>query len=102
MGVWIETLELIKSKYPTAVTPCVGVWIETIMTHKEIENELGHTLRGCVDWNCWDAAGEIAGAWVTPCVGVWIETSSCRSATMWRYRHTLRGCVDWNWVKIYF
>ena len=49
MGVWIETLELIKSKYPTAVTPCVGVWIETIMTHKEIENELGHTLRGCVD-----------------------------------------------------
>ena len=49
VGVWIETLELIKSKYPTAVTPCVGVWIETIMTHKEIENELGHTLRGCVD-----------------------------------------------------
>ena len=33
----------------TVVTPCVGVWIETIMTHKEIENELGHTLRGCVD-----------------------------------------------------
>ena len=71
VGVWIETLVmeltyLKKQSHPawvcglkpgmennkqsnTVVTPCVGVWIETIMTHKEIENELGHTLRGCVD-----------------------------------------------------
>ena len=33
-----------------AVTPCVGVWIETILIWKYIFPDLmGHTLRGCVD-----------------------------------------------------
>ena len=30
------------------VTPCVGVWIET-MTNAEQNAALSHTLRGCVD-----------------------------------------------------
>ena len=29
MGVWIETLQLIKTSSGYEVTPCMGVWIET-------------------------------------------------------------------------
>ena len=32
------------------VTPCVGVWIETLIT-KDKYFYFSHTLRGCVDWN---------------------------------------------------
>ena len=32
------------------VTPCVGVWIETLKRAYRNLTE-GHTLRGCVDWN---------------------------------------------------
>ena len=55
------------------VTPCVGVWIETL---SDAQNPLiygSHTLRGCVDWNRPAAAYQ-----------------------SWAARHTLRGCVDWN------
>ena len=31
MGVWIETLILITLDQPPIVTPCVGVWIETVV-----------------------------------------------------------------------
>ena len=31
------------------VTPCVGVWIETIYTKLSYKNRICHTLRGCVD-----------------------------------------------------
>ena len=76
------------------VTPCVGVWIETALKQvpgitspshpawvcglkQEMVNSevllLGHTLRGCVDWN--DYAE-----------GIQVDV----------YSHTLRGCVDWN------
>ena len=40
---------------------------------------VGHTLRGCVDWNIrlWH---NDQSSGVTPCVGVWIETTaSCRA-----------------------
>ena len=33
-----------------AVTPCVGVWIETFLDLL-LSYSRGHTLRGCVDWN---------------------------------------------------
>ena len=99
---------------------------------------MGHTLRGCVDWN-WKHTVRFSTILVTPCVGVWIETISfapldnfvgshpawvcglkhvclayfgCQigshpawvcglkpsSGTTggWSLCHTLRGCVDWN------
>ena len=51
VGVWIETVNRWTGMKITLVTPCVGVWIETwiFMKHKIIDI-------------------------VTPCVGVWIET----------------------------
>ena len=52
VGVWIETVRMIWILWKTSVTPCVGVWIETISCHNA-------TMLGLV----------------TPCVGVWIETS---------------------------
>ena len=51
VGVWIETLPLNEQKTHIQVTPCVGVWIET--TNSPFSS-LYHV--------------------VTPCVGVWIET----------------------------
>ena len=79
------------------VTPCVGVWIETVLAELETAEVI-----------------------VTPCVGVWIETSDWFTRTvpvkshpawvcglklslllmMLMLRcHTLRGCVDWNVLK---
>ena len=102
--------------------------------------DIGHTLRGCVDWNdsnsnvsIYCAVTPCVGVWiettiedeypygefVTPCVGVWIETGFpppllfCPpSHPAWvcglkpieeqqvptPHCHTLRGCVDWNSV----
>ena len=94
MGVWIETrLPRVLLQNPQ-VTPCMGVWIETlsakhiafrILSHpvwvcglKQETTGLKydnyrHTLYGCVDWNplyLWQL-----NYWlVTPCMGVWIET----------------------------
>ena len=54
VGVWIETMGIPLLKANVAkVTPCVGVWIET--TNGSYPS--GHTA-------------------VTPCVGVWIETAN--------------------------
>ena len=55
MGVWIETLYPCVHLHPSYVTPCMGVWIETNNTARQYETSL-----------------------VTPCMGVWIET--CRTA----------------------
>ena len=51
VGVWIETALIIDARACAIVTPCVGVWIETIASS--------------ADYNQY---------YVTPCVGVWIET----------------------------
>ena len=56
-----------------SVTPCVGVWIETIIYIDYWIMAKSHTLRGCVDWNYWQSNLKTFGC-VTPCVGVWIET----------------------------
>ena len=52
MGVWIETLVGGIFKYTPNVTPCMGVWIET---SEYISIPIGSP--------------------VTPCMGVWIETN---------------------------
>ena len=94
VGVWIETRTRSKSPRFYDVTPCVGVWIETflklmlrtvLLSHPAwvcglklggiiaAGASLGHTLRGCVDWNrTWIEMVYLIN--VTPCVGVWIET----------------------------
>ena len=51
VGVWIETVVNGKIYNFNGVTPCVGVWIETVLV---LLTNLGLL--------------------VTPCVGVWIET----------------------------
>ena len=51
MGVWIETLARERTKNRLNVTPCMGVWIETSLP----------PTRG-------------SDPEVTPCMGVWIET----------------------------
>ena len=51
VGVWIETLLSCQKGIPDYVTPCVGVWIETVLVDKWHIVYRGHTLRGCVDWN---------------------------------------------------
>ena len=74
VGVWIETMPICIILFWYRVTPCVGVWIETIMPVNPWRLNC-HTLRGCVDWNT-----RITG----------INCGKCR--------HTLRGCVDWNFI----
>ena len=116
MGVWIETEVLDEVETEEEVTPCVGVWIETFEWTYVASESLGHTLRGCVDWNHIQACIAICkfvtscvGVWietlsnehllqskfVTPCVGVWIETFN-GTECFFNLCHTLRGCVDWN------
>ena len=58
--------------YEARVTPCVGVWIETIV----------------------DVILRMKAVHVTPCVGVWIETIPVLMIKLIRPGHTLRGCVD--------
>ena len=92
VGVWIETLaRTIRTRWQP-VTPCVGVWIETSSLSQMTSDE-----------------------YVTPCVGVWIETALLDQSKeyqeshpawvcglkptfrwwSWLVRcHTLRGCVD--------
>ena len=98
------------------VTPCVGVWIETMkylkltgmcLSHpawvcglKHVKHACkpfynSHTLRGCVDWNSSFAVSNVTSSSVTPCVGVWIETNQVYGYPDYP-GHTLRGCVDWN------
>ena len=56
MGVWIETQRFHRWSTPRLVTPCMGVWIET-----------------------WRIGGSANASPVTPCMGVWIETDWLRN-----------------------
>ena len=49
MGVWIETFPLAERIQTDNVTPCMGVWIETVVRLKLILVFVRHTLYGCVD-----------------------------------------------------
>ena len=52
------------------VTPCVGVWIETVMDKGTVITEK-----------------------VTPCVGVWIETLFTRWSSLWKNCKHSASCV---------
>ena len=72
VGVWIETLVLDKNQSLTYVTPCVGVWIETC---RSISVQIQHMSHPA--WVCGLKPVQIIRMLiplVTPCVGVWIET----------------------------
>ena len=49
MGVWIETYNTRLLPEPWHVTPCMGVWIETVLILTGHNNIKCHTLYGCVD-----------------------------------------------------
>ena len=71
VGVWIETHTNFVKQKASEVTPFVGVWIETIYrTRKRLQTA------------------------VTPFVGVWIETLFDLFTFSTIKGHTLRGCVD--------
>ena len=76
MGVWIETRIKIKAELKLAVTPFVGVWIETLQHTKHNRCSKSHP-----SWVCglkqefyWFSYETMR---VTPFVGVWIETYCC-------------------------
>ena len=71
VGVWIETFPRWLLQILPYVTPYVGVWIETAC------NMIRKTRCS-----------------VTPFVGVWIETSKSNCSKKRKPSHTLRGCVD--------
>ena len=71
MGVWIETRKKWDDYESIVVTPCMGVWIET--DHKSVIFK------------------EVK---VTPCMGVWIETITSLICGLVIACHTLYGCVD--------
>ena len=73
VGVWIETLLTGQRGHFELVTPCVGVWIET---WQNTPNMKLYSVTPCV--GVWiETACQSYEAFcniVTPCVGVWIET----------------------------
>ena len=70
MGVWIETLSVAALRQAYAVTPCMGVWIETDVTLLNRLSDMSHPV-----WVCG----------LKPC------TIMLRAHIL---RHTLYGCVD--------
>ena len=74
------------------VTPCVGVWIETMIASNNTGKAASHPA-----WVCGlkhkKAKKASMRVKVTPCVGVWIETLIYANIQANR-GHTLRGCVD--------
>ena len=118
VGVWIETHKKHQLFFYLAVTPCVGVWIET-ESFLFTQTSLGHTLRGCVDWNMHDIFSKAVipkshPAWVcglklkksavlkiaSPSHPAWVCGLKLYAGLPERFEiqlgHTLRGCVDWN------
>ena len=78
------------------VTPCVGVWIETIFNWNDKPLHKSHPAWVCGLKLLFNRVHNNDKA-VTPCVGVWIETISAELENRAKSGHTLRGCVDWNW-----
>ena len=70
VGVWIETMAQARASMMNAVTPCVGVWIETC---------LAVPIHLCIQSH---------PAWV--CGLKLKESDRCSRSGC----HTLRGCVD--------
>ena len=73
MGVWIETDRGGNAYHIREVTPCVGVWIETISSRAFEIAWPSHPAWVCglkLEFGKGKEQVEV----VTPCVGVWIET----------------------------
>ena len=70
MGVWIETLALPKEPKASVVTPCMGVWIETFR-------------KGTIE-----KSSESHPVWVCGLKHYFKQTEGLASS------HTLYGCVD--------
>ena len=96
MGVWIETLSSSWRPPQPPVTPCMGVWIET--SEVWIPHQCGKShpvwvcglkLFGKLNMRSW-RSHTLYG-----CVD-W--NSSNRSSISIEPCHTLYGCVDWNWI----
>ena len=56
------------------VTPCVGVWIETVQVLHSIDLEMSHPAWVCGLKQSRNGLHTKLVKSVTPCVGVWIET----------------------------
>ena len=79
MGVWIETDFLMTFCKSSRVTPCMGVWIETRIKHRQIADRYkSHPV-----WVCGLKLQTLLLSHltllVTPCMGVWIETKLFRT-----------------------
>ena len=114
---WVCGLKLntnLEADNSQAVTPCVGVWIETQVYLQSDSQAVSHPAWVCglkhPDFSSVDTALAVTpcvGVWietfcsrnrrqvidVTPCVGVWIETKDKALRDYYKC-HTLRGCVD--------
>ena len=95
VGVWIETIGALNKSVCQDVTPCVGVWIETETPNADFTDD---GVTPCVGvWiETFHYSNIFVVSIVTPCVGVWIETQYYALGGLERKSHTLRGCVDWN------
>ena len=106
-----------NSENLSEVTPCMGVWIETISKSRTwlfvygshpvwvcgLKHDVtqysrtvqSHTLYGCVDWNKIPLTPTRVFVCHTlyGCVD-WNDTFGRRNVERWG--HTLYGCVDWN------
>ena len=98
MGVWIETY---GSTLPWGAEVSHPVWVCGLKLKELVYSiwEGGHTLYGCVDWNCLQMVKSTLPN-VTPCMGVWIETETVIWLAHTRTGHTLYGCVDWNTIIV--
>ena len=91
MGVWIETNLDISAQSKSAVTPCMGVWIETRGTVITNVSRESHPV-----WVCGlkplqlFVIGLFVG--VTPCMGVWIETFYVSYSLRFKRSHPVWVC----------
>ena len=99
MGVWIETIPECWNTSKAEVTPCMGVWIETVHGLSIDRLLTSHPV-----WVCglkqirWYAR---CVPWtVTPCMGVWIETFSWLGEATTRKSHPVWVCGLKPWRQI--
>ena len=111
----LKPIDYFTSVLPRAVTPFVGVWIETVSGRSALGFQTSHPSWVCgLKQQTFAHAATVQGVtpfvgvwietccrstrfdscWVTPFVGVWIETKIYRSFKKMVFSHTLRGCVD--------
>ena len=79
VGVWIETIFVPQVDATKCVTPCVGVWIETGIRKQAVYLLPSHPAWVCGLKLSMDAIRSFISK-VTPCVGVWIETRALLQA----------------------